>query len=128
MNAIWEIHKVRTPDQIFQDIKEMVVPVGIILFGADCELKKQVWSTILNELGDAVKAYDQLPPHVVTIMRAFDDRSIVAVKLNSIESYSHAICNDLVALMKKTQGIVVFKISFTITEDGSQSNVIVDEI
>lgn len=39
----WEIDRVSTPDRIFQKINaEMVHPIGILIFGADCDFKNQV--------------------------------------------------------------------------------------
>lgn len=43
MDKKWEINRVSTPERIFDKINnEMAQPVGIILFGADCELKDDV--------------------------------------------------------------------------------------
>ena len=43
MKQKWEINRVSTPERIFNKIKlEMARPVGIVLFGADCEFKNEV--------------------------------------------------------------------------------------
>lgn len=47
MNEKWEIRRVSTSERIFDKIKtEVSLPVGIMLFGADCEFKNK----IINEL------------------------------------------------------------------------------
>ena len=39
----WEINRVSTPEHIFDKLKRRVAqPVGIILFGADCDFKSEI--------------------------------------------------------------------------------------
>lgn len=48
MNEKWRISKVSTPERIFGKIREkMAQSVGIVMLGADCELKTEVleWAT-----------------------------------------------------------------------------------
>lgn len=42
MNKKWKVKTVSTPEQIFDKIREeMAQPVGVVLFGADCEFKSK---------------------------------------------------------------------------------------
>lgn len=50
-NTRWEISKVSTPGRIFDKItKELPQPVGIILFGADCDLKDEIYVEITKRV------------------------------------------------------------------------------
>lgn len=51
MSKKWEINRVSTPERIFEKINnEMAQPVGIVLFGADCELKDDVFEECREQI------------------------------------------------------------------------------
>ncbi len=51
MDKKWEINRVSTPERIFDKINnEMAQPVGIVLFGADCELKDDVFKECVERI------------------------------------------------------------------------------
>lgn len=52
MSKKWEVRKVSTSECIFDKINnEMAQPVGIVLFGADCDLKDDVKKEVIEALG-----------------------------------------------------------------------------
>lgn len=70
MSQKWEINRVSTPERIFQKInEEMVQPVGIVLFGADCELKDEVCRKCTKRI-----------PNLATVHDGKDDMSLLAVE------------------------------------------------
>lgn len=50
MSAKWESHRVRTAEEIFAEINTSR-PVGIVIFGPDCEFKKQITSDVQRVTG-----------------------------------------------------------------------------
>ncbi len=58
MNQKWEINRVSTPDRIFGKINdEMPQPVGIVLFGADCDLKDDVYMQCVEQIPNLATGY-----------------------------------------------------------------------
>ncbi len=43
----WQINRVSTPERIFDKVqKEMAQPVGVFVFGADCDFKNEIASEL----------------------------------------------------------------------------------
>lgn len=62
MSKKWEDRRVSTPERIFDEIKEeMAQPVGIVLFGADCDFKNEVLDAIVDGLRDSLAT---IPKHL----------------------------------------------------------------
>ena len=100
MSTKWEIKRVSTPERIFDKIKtEMAQPVGIVLFGADCDLKNEVWNTMMSELQGFARYYTNAPD-TATLVKALKNYSAVAVALNGEESSSHELRHELVKVMQ----------------------------
>lgn len=58
MDKKWEIRRVSTSGRIFDKIKEeMAQPVGIVLFGADCDLKDEVYMECVEQIQDLATGY-----------------------------------------------------------------------
>ncbi len=58
MSQKWEINRVSTPERIFEEIKEeMVQPIGIVLFGADCDLKDEVYMNCVEQIPNLATGY-----------------------------------------------------------------------
>ena len=99
MNQKWEIHRVSTSERIFDKINnEMAQPVGVVLFGADCEFKNEVQEDMMNALGGFAYHYTGIP-NTATIVRALDERALT-VTLNSYESAMHNLRHELVEVMR----------------------------
>ncbi len=93
----WEIRRVSTPERIFNKIKEeMAQPVGIILFGADCDFKNEVIEEMIKSLPGL--AFIPAP----TSMKAMQNYNcnVVTVMLSSKESADHGIRHELVKTMR----------------------------
>lgn len=100
MNKKWEIRKVSTPEQIFDKIKEeMTQPVGIILFGADCDFKNEVLDTIVDGLRGFARYYTKTPD-AATLARNIKNHPAVVVMLNANESSTHGLRHELVKAMR----------------------------
>lgn len=58
MDKKWEIRRVSTPERIFNKIREkMAQPVGIVLFGADCDLKDEVYMECVEQIPNLTTDY-----------------------------------------------------------------------
>lgn len=58
MNQRWEIDRVSTPERIFDKINnEMPRPVGIILVGADCDLKDDAYMRCVEQISNLATGY-----------------------------------------------------------------------
>lgn len=58
MDEKWRIGRVSTPERIFEKIStEMPQPVGIVLIGADCELKDEVFMTCVEQIPNLAVGY-----------------------------------------------------------------------
>lgn len=54
----WEINRVSTSERIFDKINtEMAWPVGIVLFGADCDLKDEVYMNCVEQIPNLATGY-----------------------------------------------------------------------
>lgn len=100
MDKKWEIRRVSTSEQIFDKIKEeMARPVGIVLFGADCDFKNEVLDTMMETLrGFACSCTEA--PDTATLVRTIKDHLAVVVVLNSDESSTHGLRHELVKVMR----------------------------
>lgn len=100
MNKKWEIRRVSTSERIFNKIKEEIAqPVGIVLFGADCDFKNEVLDTMVEELQGFARYYTKAPD-TVTLVRAIKDHLAVVVMLSSDESSTHGLRHELVKVMR----------------------------
>lgn len=100
MNKRWEIRKVSTPEHIFDKIKEEVArPVGIIVFGVDCDFKNEVVDAMVEELRGFAH-YHSKYPGIDTLIWEFNDRAAVVVVLNSESSMTHRLRHELVQTMR----------------------------
>lgn len=99
MELKWEIRRVSTPERIFSKIKEMAQPVGIVLFGVDCDFKNEVLDTMVEELRGFARYYTTAPD-TATLVRAIKGHSAVVVALNSDESSTHGLRHELVKVMR----------------------------
>lgn len=100
MNKRWEINRVSTPEHIFNKIKmKMARPVGIILFGADCDFKNEVLDTMVEEMRGFAR-YHTNAPDTPALVRDIQEHLAVVVTLNSDESSSHELRHELVKLMR----------------------------
>ena len=96
----WEIRRVSTPERILRKIKEeMARPVGIVIFGADCEFKNEVLDVMVEELRGLERYYTKAPD-TATLARAIKDHSVVVVMLDSSESGMHSLRHELVGVMR----------------------------
>ncbi len=98
MNLRWEIRRVSTPERIFNKIKEMAQPVGVVLFGADCDFKNEVKRTTWESLCTAYCFPNA--PGTAELVNALKDNSMVIVTLNSDESSTHGLRHELVKVMR----------------------------
>ncbi len=100
MNKKWEIRKVSTSGQIFDKIKEeMAQPVGIVLFGADCDLKNEVMDEMMGTLQGFARYYTKAPD-TDTLVRAIKIHSAVIVMLSADESATQRLRHELVKAMR----------------------------
>lgn len=100
MGKKWEINRVSTPERIFEKVKtEMAQPVGIILFGADCDYKNEVLDTMVEEMRGFARYYSNAPD-TPTLVRAIQKYPAVVTTLSFDESSSHELRHELVKLMR----------------------------
>lgn len=97
MDKKWEIRQVSTSERIFDKIKEeMARPVGIVLFGADCEFKNEVREAFLARFGRGL-VWDYYrsttTARIETVFRIGDSFIIM---LDSNESADHNVRHRLV--------------------------------
>lgn len=58
MGKKWEIRRISTSERIFDKIKEeMAQPVGIVLFGADCDFKNRVYAECVEQIPNLATGY-----------------------------------------------------------------------
>ncbi len=100
MDKKWEIRRVSTSERIFNKIKEeMAQPVGIVLFGVDCDFKNEVLDAMVEELRGFARYYTKAPD-TATLVRAIKTNLAVVVTLNSDESSMHSLRHELVKTMR----------------------------
>ena len=100
MSKKWEIQRVSTSERIFDKIKEeMAQPVGIVLFGADCDFKNEVLDAIVDGLRGFARYYTKAPD-TATLVRNIKNHSAVVVTLDSAESSTHGLRHELVKVMR----------------------------
>ncbi len=100
MDKKWEIRKVSTPERIFSKIsEEMPRPVSILLFGADCEFKKEVVKDLQNGLLD-MKVFHGAPS-THELCDLIHDGPISLFLLSSMESYDHELRHEAVKAMRR---------------------------
>lgn len=86
----YEINKVSTIEELIDEIDhKLPQPVGVMLFGADSELKKQVLRELQSGLWRAEVSYSVLDVHGVSKLVSFCKVSIFV--LSSMESADHEI-------------------------------------
>lgn len=100
MDKKWEIRQVSTSERIFDKIKEeMARPVGIVLFGADCDFKNEILDMIAGTL-QRFACYYTKAPDTATLVKAVKDHLAVVIVLNSDESSTHGLRHELVKVMR----------------------------
>lgn len=100
MDTKWEINRVSTRERIFSKIKtEMPQPVGIMIFGADGELKEQVVRSFTNAL-QGFATFHSGAPDTATLVAMFEAHRPAVVTLNADESSSHSLRHELVKVMQ----------------------------
>lgn len=100
MDKKWEIRKISTPERIFNKIKEeMAQPVGIVIFGADCDLKNEVLDTTMKEFQGFARYYTKAPD-AANLARSIKKYPAIVVTLTSDESGIHSLRHELVKVMR----------------------------
>lgn len=107
MDSKWEEIRVSMPEQIFDAIKaEMAWPIGIMVFGADCDLKSEVLDVIMRELQSLARYYTSVPD-TATLVGAVRRHSAVVVVMNAEESAMHGLRHELVKVMRNAGAVSV---------------------
>lgn len=120
MNARWEVSTVSTSEQIFNKIKEeMAQPVGIVLFGADCDLKDEVLDIIMRELQGFARYYTKAPD-TVTLMRSVKKYPAIVIALTSDESGMHDLRHELVKVMRNAGAADGLDYFIVVEEEGQK--------
>lgn len=98
MQDKWEINRVSTPERIIRKIKEgMAQPVGIILFGVDCDFKNEVLEMLVEELPGF---YHLRITRAVVLINAFKERyNETLIVLNTDESVVKGLRQGLAEAM-----------------------------
>lgn len=101
MKLKWEIRRVSTLERIFNKIKEeMAQPVGIVLFGADGELKNKTLDAMTERLRGFADYHIDKTPSMDNLIWTLDRYSAVVVVLRSDESSTHGLRHKLVKMMR----------------------------
>ncbi len=101
MTEKWEIRKVSTPERIFDKIRtEMTQPVGIMLFGADCEFKNRIVDMLTGEMQNLDCCFNARPD-MTTLKKTFSAFGVVTVVLDAERSASHLSRHELVKAMQE---------------------------
>ncbi len=80
MNKNGKSEGVSTPERIFDKIKEeMAQPVGIIIFGADCELKDEVVNKTISSLPGIATSTNAAP--TPTLVKYIQEHSMIYAKV-----------------------------------------------
>lgn len=99
MSEKWQIYRVSTPERIFDKIQnEMAQPVGVFVFGADCDFKNE----IANELTAKLEATVGGVPTTRQIVDSVYSQKSVAVAVFDAEA--SAFCelrHDCVSAMRR---------------------------
>lgn len=95
-NIKWEIDRVSTPDRIFQKINaEMVHPIGILIFGADCDFKNQVTDEFTANIDHNVFGFSYETSILKCKFLLKSEMNLIIV-LNSDDSCCHLVRHSLV--------------------------------
>lgn len=98
----WEINRVSTPERIFEKIKEeMARPVGIILFGADCNFKNEAVKDLQIGLSDAAKTFYGAPS-THEMVELVHSSAVSLFVLNSMESTDRELRHECIKVMRRT--------------------------
>lgn len=127
MSKKWEINRVSTSGRIFDKIKtEMVQPVGIVLFGADCDFKNEVVKELTEALGlqtssdswesdyEHGQCYQKTEAHLK--YRFGEGQKYAMVILNSDNSAEHEVRHGFVCAIKNAGAASVVGIYVKATE------------
>lgn len=104
MNKKWEIRRVSTPERIFDKIKEeMAQPVGVVLFGADCEFKNEVVGEVAKGLVNSALfrlGGDDLPSSYLKMQIPQRCTHPYFFVLGSLASSSHDVRHEWVQVIR----------------------------
>lgn len=99
-NIKWEIDRVSTPDRIFQKINaEMVHPIGILIFGADCDFKNQVTDEFTANIDHNVLGFSYGTSILKCKFLLKSEMNLIIV-LDSDDSCCHLVRHSLVKTLK----------------------------
>lgn len=103
MSKKWEIRRVSTTERIFDKIRtEMAQPVGIVLFGADCDLKDEVYMDCVEQIPNLATGYGGKTGNIALrgAKRPFaEDRSVLVV-LDGDSSSQHEARHQTVTALR----------------------------
>lgn len=105
MSKKWEIKEVSTPERIFSKIKEeMAQPVGIVLFGADCDFKNEVENEVCRQLQGFARYYNyrSIISDNAKLKRAVEKFSSVVIILDTEQSASDDCRRTLVTKLRES--------------------------
>ncbi len=103
MSKKWEIRRVSTTERIFDKIRtEAAQPVGIVLFGADCDLKDEVYMECVEQIPNLATGYGGKTGNIALrgAKRPFTEgRSVLAV-LDGDSSAQHEARHQTVTALR----------------------------
>ncbi len=98
MQDKWEINRISTPERIIRKIKEgMAQPVGIVLFGVDCDFKNEVLEMLFEGL--SCFYYHRIPRATVLTSSFKGCSNEILVVLNTDESVAKGLRQGLTEAM-----------------------------
>lgn len=101
MKTKWEISRVSTPERVLEKIKEdLARPVGIILFGVDCDFKKEVIKALTTEFGDDLVCDTYVGATTRHMQQSFEASRNYMIDLNSADSANHDVRHQCVLNLK----------------------------
>lgn len=102
MNKQWKINgQISTPEHIFDTFKkEMAQPIGIMLFGADCDFKNEAIEEVQKGLANAVIPFHG-SPITHEMVELLHNSPISLFVLSSMESSDHELRHEAVRVMRR---------------------------
>lgn len=123
MDKKWEINRVSTPERIFKKItEEMAQPVGIVIFGADCVLKDEVYLECFKRIPNF--AICSSSSRLQAAKRPFSDGQSVVTVMDGKRSGNHACRHQTVTKLREVGAksvVGIYAKATTITDDSSMS-------
>lgn len=102
MSERWQINRVSTPERIFDKIRnEMAQPVGVLIFGADCDFKNEIANELIANFAGAKTILDDTPSTKQIVDFIHSKQSVMVAIFDAWSSASHDLRHECVKVMQR---------------------------